>query len=174
LLAAIVSSAAVFGAAVHAEAALIDVPEKQPDGGLFGSDRLVAKAVLGGSYTFDVGNGLTLLGEYHYSGFGIEDAEDAARILAADTTLQKRFLRGDTQTLGRHNLGLQASYPVNEAVTAAFLVLTSVCHFDRREKSDLPKQVILSRGKDLSMPDRSLSLLGTMLRIGFLASLEMT
>jgi hypothetical protein len=126
LLAAIVSSAAVFGAAVHAEAALIDVPEKQPDGGLFGSDRLVAKAVLGGSYTFDVGNGLTLLGEYHYSGFGIEDAEDAARILAADTTLQKRFLRGDTQTLGRHNLGLQASYPVNEAVTAAFLVLTSV------------------------------------------------
>ena len=49
-----------------------------------------------------------------------------------------------------------------------------ICHFDRREKSDLPRQVILSRAKDLSVLDRSLSLFGTMLRIGFLALLEMT
>ncbi len=125
LLAAVVTSAAVFDAEVHAEAALFDVPEKQPDGGLFGNDRLVAKAVLGASYTFNAGNGLTLLGEYHYSGFGIEDAEDATRILAADRTVQKRFLRGDTQTLGRHNLGFRASYPVNLTVTAGLLVLTS-------------------------------------------------
>lgn len=125
LLAAVVTSAAVFDAEVHAEAALFDVPEKQPDGGLFGNDRLVAKAVLGASYTFNAGNGLTLLGEYHYSGFGIEDAEDATRILAADRTVQKRFLRGDTQTLGRHNLGFQESYPVNLTVSAGLLVLTS-------------------------------------------------
>ena len=126
LLAAVVTSAAVFGAAVHAEAAFFDVPEKRPGRGVFGNDGLVAKAVLGASYTFNVGNGLTLLGEYHYSGFGIEDPEDAARILAADAALQKRFLRGDTQTLGRHNLGLQATYPISEALSAAFLVLTGL------------------------------------------------
>jgi hypothetical protein len=125
VLAAIITSAAVFGAAVHAEAALFDVPEKQPDRGLFGNDRLVAKALLGASYTFDVGNGLTLLGEYHYSGFGVKDAEDATWILAVDSRLQKRFLRGDTQILGRHNVGLQAGYPVNDAVTAGLLILTS-------------------------------------------------
>jgi hypothetical protein len=125
LLAAVITSAAVFGAAVHAEAAIFDVPEEQPDGGLFGKAGLVGKALLGASYNFDVGNGLTLLGEYHYSGFGIKDAEDAIRILSVDTALQKRFLRGDTQTLGRHNLGFQASYPVNNAVTAGVLILTS-------------------------------------------------
>jgi hypothetical protein len=125
VFAAAITSAAVFGAAVHAEAAIFDVPEKQPDGGIFGNDRLVGKALVGASYTFDVGNGLTLLGEYHYSGFGIKHAEDATRILSVDTALQKRFLRGDTQTLGRHNLGFQASYPVNHAVTAGFLILTS-------------------------------------------------
>jgi hypothetical protein len=125
LLAGIVTSAAVFDAEVHTEVALFSTPEKQPDGGIFGNDRLVAKAVLGASYTFNVGNGLTVLGEYHYSGFGIEDAEDAISLLAADTTLQQRFLRGDTQTLGRHNLGFQASYPVTETVTASLLTLTS-------------------------------------------------
>jgi hypothetical protein len=125
VLAAVVTSAAVYGAAVHAEAALFNVPDKQPDGGFFGNDRLVAKAVLGGSYTFNVGNGLTLLGEYHYSGFGIDDAENAIRLLATDKTLQQRFLRGDTQTLLRHNFGFQASYPLNNTVTASFLTLIS-------------------------------------------------
>jgi hypothetical protein len=125
VLAAAITSAAVFGAAVHAEAALFHVPEEQPDGGLFGNDRLVGKVLLGASYTFYVGNGLTLLSEYHYSGFGIKDAEDATRILSVDTALQNRFLRGDTQTLGRHNVGLQASYPVSDAVTAGFLILIS-------------------------------------------------
>lgn len=125
VLIGLATSAAVSGAEVHAEAALFDVPEKQPDGGIFGNDRLVAKAIIGGSYTFGIGNGLTLLGEYHYSGFGIEDACDALRILATDKILQERFLRGDTQTLGRHNLGLQASYPVSETVSAAFLTLIS-------------------------------------------------
>lgn len=125
LFAAIATSAALMDAEVHAEAALFRVPEKQPQGGLFGDERVVAKAVLGASYTFDTGNGLTLLGEYHYSGFGIEDAREATELLAADTTVQKRFLHGDTQTLLQHNLGLQASYPVSETVTTSFLSLTS-------------------------------------------------
>ena len=125
VMAAVVTSAAVFDAEIHAEAALFKVPEVQPDGGVFGNDRLVVKAVLGASYTFNVGNGLTLLGEYHYSGFGIADAEDAVALLTTDTILQQRFLRGDTQTLGRHNLGFQVSYPVTETVTASLLTLTS-------------------------------------------------
>jgi len=125
MLAAIITSAALFGAAVHAETALFDVPQKQPGGGLFGNDKMVGKALLGASYTFDVGNGLTLLAEYHYSGFGVKDAEEAVQILAVDTALQKRFQRGDTQTLGRHNLGFQAGYPVNDAVTVGLLILTS-------------------------------------------------
>jgi len=44
-----------------------------------------------------------------------------------------------------------------------------ICHFDRREKSDLQEQVILSKAKDLLTPGRSLTRFGTMLRIGFLA-----
>ncbi|RJQ65694.1 MAG: hypothetical protein C4530_00170 [Desulfobacteraceae bacterium] len=124
-LAAFVTSAAVLDAEVHAEAALFEVPEEPSDGGLFGSDRLVAKAVLGASYTFNIGNGLTFLGEYHYSGFGFSDIEETTVLLAADPDLAKRFLRGDTQTLGRHNLGMQASYPVNEVLNAGLLVLTS-------------------------------------------------
>jgi hypothetical protein len=52
------------------------------------------------------------------------------------------------------------------------------CHFERREKSDLRKQVILSKAKDPLLVERSLALFGTMLRIGFLApvnrGLEMT
>jgi len=125
-LAAMVTSAAVWDAALHAEAALFKTPEVRPDGGVLGSDRLVAKAVLGASYTFNLGNGLTLLGEYHYSGFGLHDPREAAQGLAVDPALQERFLRGDTQTLGRHNLGVQASYPVNEAINAGLLILTSL------------------------------------------------
>jgi hypothetical protein len=44
-----------------------------------------------------------------------------------------------------------------------------ICHFDRREKSDLLLQVILSEAKDLPASERSLISFGTMLRIGFLA-----
>ncbi|MFO7783295.1 MAG: hypothetical protein ACQET7_04575 [Thermodesulfobacteriota bacterium] len=125
-LAAMITSAALWDAAVHAEAALFKIGEARPGFGILGRDRLVAKAVLGASYTFNMGNGLTLLGEYHYSGFGLHDPREAARLLATDRPLQKRFLRGDTQTLGRHNLGLQASYPVNEAANAGLLILTSL------------------------------------------------
>jgi len=38
----------------------------------------------------------------------------------------------------------------------------------RDEKSASPRRVILSKAKDLLLNDRSLSLFGTMLRIGFL------
>jgi hypothetical protein len=117
-------SAVIGDAEMHAELALFDTPEEQPDGGLFGSDQLVGKAVLGGSYTFDVGNGLTLLGEYHYSGFGVKDIGEAqARLL--EPVFQQRFLRGDTQILGQHALALLSAYPFTNVFSGALLILMS-------------------------------------------------
>jgi len=117
-------SAIVGEAEVHGELALFDTPEAQPDSTLWGGDRLATKLVLGSSYTFNVGNGLTLLGEYHYSDFGVKDAEDALMRLQ-DSDFQKRYLRGDTQILGREAIAAQLSYPFNEAVNGGFLVLTN-------------------------------------------------
>jgi hypothetical protein len=117
-------SAAVLGAEVHLELALFDTSEALPDGALFGDDHLVAKGVFGASYTFDVGNGVTLLVEYHYSGFGVKDIEEAMSRLE-DPIFRERYLRGDTQILGQHAMALQLTYPFNETLSGALLVLQS-------------------------------------------------
>jgi hypothetical protein len=117
-------SAVVGEAEVHGELAVFDTPEAQPDGTLWGGAHLATKAVIGSSYTFDVGDGLTLLGEYHYSDFGVEDAEDIL-IRLQDPDFQQRFLRGDTQILGRHAVAAQLSYPFSNAVNGSFLILTN-------------------------------------------------
>ena len=117
-------SAAVGDAEVHGELAVFDTPETQPDGTLWGGRHLATKAVIGSSYTFDVGDGLTLLGEYHYSDFGVEDAEDTL-IRLQDPDFQDRFLRGDTQILGRHAVAAQLSYPLSNTTNCSFLVLTN-------------------------------------------------
>ena len=119
-----VVSAAVGDAEVHGELALFDTPRGHPDGGLFGSSRLIGKAVAGASYTFDVGDGLTVLGEYHYSGFGVEDMRDATLRLA-DPEFQGRLLRGDMQILGRHAAAVRVSYPLTDAWTGSLLVMES-------------------------------------------------
>jgi len=117
-------SAVVGDAEVHGELAVFDTPEAQPGGTLWLGDDVVTKAVLGTSYTFDIGNGLTALAEYHYSGFGVEDAEDAL-MRFQDPDFLQRFLRGDTQILGRQAIAGQLSYPFNETVNGTFLVLTN-------------------------------------------------
>ncbi|MBN1124977.1 MAG: hypothetical protein JXA82_08215 [Sedimentisphaerales bacterium] len=119
-----VVSGVVADAEVHAELALFETPEKVEDGGLFGNDHLPVKAVVGGSYTFDIGNGLTVLQEYHYCGFGVQDTSDITWQLL-DPDFQRRLLRGDMQILGRHALATQLSYPFNEAITGGFLVLNN-------------------------------------------------
>ena len=118
-------SAAVGDAEVHAELALFDTPEVHPDGGVFGNDHLIAKAVLGSSYTFDVGSGLTLMGEYHYSGFGVKDIEDAVCRLMKPAYAE-RYLRGDTQILGRHALAVQLSYPLTNTLGGSLLIFESL------------------------------------------------
>ena len=117
-------SVVVGEAEVHGELAVFDTPEGQPDGTLWGGAHLATKAVIGSSYTFDVGDGLTLLGEYHYSDFGVEDARDTL-IRLQDPDFQQRFLRGDTQILGRHAVAAQLSYPFSNTVNGSFLVLTN-------------------------------------------------
>jgi len=112
-------SATVWEAEVHGELAFFDTPETSVDGGLFGSDSPVAKAVLGASYTFNVGNGLTVWAEYHFSGFGSEDMAQAQERLQ-DADYLKRFLRGDTQIVGQRAAAVQAGYLVNDVWTLNF------------------------------------------------------
>jgi hypothetical protein len=119
-----VVSAAVGDAEVHGELALFDTSEAQPGGTLWLGDDVVTKAVLGSSYTFDIGNGLTALAEYHYSGFGVKDIRNAL-VRLEDPDFLQRFLRGDTQILGRQALAGQLSYPFNNAITGTFLILGS-------------------------------------------------
>lgn len=118
-------SAALGGAAVHGEAALFHTPEEQPDSSVFGKKDLAAKLVLGSSYTFNVGNGLTVLGEYHYSGFGLSEADEILRQVRNEAFI-KRYLRGDSQILGQHGLALQASYPFSESLLGSWLMLGSL------------------------------------------------
>lgn len=118
------ASAAVGDAEVHGEIALFETPESHPDGGLFGNDNLVGKAVCGASYVFDVGDGLTVLGEYHYSGFGAADIDDATVRLLQPRFLE-RYLRGDAQILGQHAVALQASCPVADILSVSLLGFVS-------------------------------------------------
>jgi hypothetical protein len=78
----------------------------------------VMKAVAGGSYRFPLGHGLLTYVEYHYSGYG---APTTAAMLALlqDPAFQERYLRGDTQILGRHAVAALTSYEWSPEITLA-------------------------------------------------------
>jgi hypothetical protein len=105
LFAGLTSSAALGPAELHGEVAAFRAPAPSE---ATGAGRLVVKAVAGGSYRIPVGAGVLVHAEYHYSGFGVKEA---ARIGPAllDASFRERYLRGDTQILGRHALALLAS-----------------------------------------------------------------
>jgi hypothetical protein len=103
----------VYDAEVHGEIAFFNTPEAFPDGGAFGKDDLIAKAVLGGSYSLDAGGALLLIAEYHFSGFGVKKIEGAETRLDENEAFQERYVRGDTQILGRHACAVQASYGIS-------------------------------------------------------------
>jgi hypothetical protein len=106
---ALTASAPVLNAELHGEAAIFQLPEAWFEGGVFGRDDLVAKTVIGGSYSVDTGSGLYLVAEHHYSGFGVKDIDKlVARLL--DSEFRGRLVRGDTQILGRHAAVVQATY----------------------------------------------------------------
>ncbi len=99
----------VLDAELHGEAAVFLSPEPLPAGGSFGSHDVAVKTVVGGSRTFDLAGGLMLVAEYHYSGFGFPDIEDASDYFE-DPAFLERYVRGDNQILGRHACAVQLSY----------------------------------------------------------------
>jgi hypothetical protein len=117
-------SANLGDAEVHGELALFGTDGAGVDGGFLGTRGVVAKGVLGGSYTIDVWRGVRIALEYHHSGFGIEDVARAPHILF-DPAFQARLLRGDSQILGRHVLALALSSELSDEVSAGVSWLQS-------------------------------------------------
>lgn len=116
-----VASATVGDAEVHAELSVIDTPEEQVHD-FAGNDHQALMAMIGCSYTFDIGNGFTLLGEYLYNGLGVKDAADInARLL--DPDFQTRVLRGDMQVIAQQALAVNMSYPIDPSLGASLLLL---------------------------------------------------
>ena len=85
----------VLDAEIHGEAAVFATPEALPGGGSFGSDDVAVKAVVGGSRTFNLAGGLMVLAEYHYSGFGVANIEEAVDYFE-DSAFLERYERGDS------------------------------------------------------------------------------
>lgn len=101
----------VKDAEMHGELAVFKTPEPIT---VTGSDR-VMKVLVGGSYAWDVQGGLMLLGEYHFSGFGLEDTEELVyRIL--DPDYRERLALGDAQILGRHAGAVQLLRGIGSSV----------------------------------------------------------
>ncbi len=110
------SSAAIGGAELHFEGAVFRSPYPLPAGGQLGSDRIALKGVAGASTRLAAGNGILLLAEYHYSGFGAPDASQIPSLLL-DPRFVARLARGDMQILGRHAIALVASSEISQELT---------------------------------------------------------
>jgi hypothetical protein len=119
------SSAAIGDFEVHGEFAAFQTPGDVPSPGLFGNHDLVPKVVLGVSNNFNIGTGLKVLLEYHYSGFGASDPKLLPALLATPA-YSARVQRGDTQILGRQALAAQATYTFNENWNGSFEQLQSL------------------------------------------------
>ncbi|MBD3368714.1 MAG: hypothetical protein GF405_11175 [Candidatus Eisenbacteria bacterium] len=113
-------SVPLFGAELHGEAAVYRTPEPFAER----ANELVLKAVAGGSYSFNAGRGVCVLGEYHYSGFGAGDTDELSYWLLLDGVLE-RILRGDLQILGRHAAALQATYGLGAPLSWSLLVVAN-------------------------------------------------
>lgn len=117
-------SVSLSGAELHGEAVVFETPEEQPHSGPLNDNHLMLNALIGASYTFNIGNGITLFGEYLFSGLGMQDIETLDERLAQED-FYLRVARGDLQILGQHALGVQVSYPLNETWSSSLLVLQS-------------------------------------------------
>ncbi len=119
------SSAAVGDAEIHGELAVFRAPDPLPSGGAWGDARLAPKAVVGGSYRFDVGRGLAAFAEYHYSAFGARSPGRLVDLLAGSEQFRERYVRGDTQILGRHAVALLATLELTNELAGQALALVS-------------------------------------------------
>ncbi len=151
----IVVSSTVGDAEGHAELAVFDTHEQQDGHSVLGDAHLPVKAVIGGSYTFAVGSGLTVIGEWHYSEFGVDDLDRLD--LVADTPFMARLLRGDMTIMGRQALAVQSSYAIamNVAASANMLfspqdgsgALTPLLRWDISDNTTVLANVVLPWGK---------------------------
>ncbi|MFN8062290.1 MAG: hypothetical protein U0Q12_24270, partial [Vicinamibacterales bacterium] len=116
------SSATVGGGEIHGELAAFRAQDSIP--GVAPAGHVFIKGVAGGSFRLPVGNGVLVYAEYHYSGFGAARASDLSTWFAIPE-LQRRYLRGDTQILTRHVIGVLASYEQSPLVTYAALLVQS-------------------------------------------------
>ena len=123
LLTAAVVSAPVGQMETHAEAAFFRIPDAQA-AHVPGWHPVIPKATLGGSYQANIGNGLYLLAEYHYSGFGGGTPAEIAA-LEKNPAFLTRLARGDMQIAGRQAVGTQASYPLDAARTVSLTAVAS-------------------------------------------------
>lgn len=114
-LAGLSVSSVVGDAEMHGEAAAFRMLRAHPDGEPFGDDRLAVKALLGGSYNFNIGDGVTVVGEYLYSGLGAKDSRRIQELLSRPE-YQQRQQRGEMQILSRHAFGVQVTYPIDPTV----------------------------------------------------------
>jgi hypothetical protein len=66
------------------------------------------------------------MAEYHYSGFGVPEIDDAIEALA-DPELASRYARGDSQILGKHAAAARVSYGFagNTPVSVTWIVSPS-------------------------------------------------
>ena len=119
LLYAVTLSGPLGGAEVHGELAFFDTPEEFSGGAFDRWDFAVAKSVLGASYTFKLGNGLSAWAEYHFSGFGFDNMSQAFRTLALEKNFRTRYLRGDTQILGKQALAFRWAYEFSDLLNAS-------------------------------------------------------
>lgn len=110
-------SANVGDAEMHSEFALFGTDGRGVDGGFLGTRGVVAKGLLGASYTIDLWRGIRVAAEYHHSGFGLDNVGRDPSLLF-DTDFQRRFLRGDSQILGRHVLAVVISSELSDEVSA--------------------------------------------------------
>ena len=114
------SSAAAGAIGLHVETAAFRLPDPLPDS----ASMLVWKAVSGVSYRIPLGGGVITFVEYHYSQFGARRPEQIISRLATPA-FAARYLRADTQILGRHALAVTGSYELSPAFAASALWLLS-------------------------------------------------
>lgn len=107
-------SAPVGDAELHGELAVF----RADAGAGRDADRIVWKAVAGGSYRFPLGSGLLAYAEYHYSGFGATRPEAILPLLQTPA-FAERYVRGDTQILSRHAVAMSAMYEVSPEISYA-------------------------------------------------------
>ncbi len=124
-MAGLALSSTVGDAEIHGEMALFSLERTWKPGALGGNDNTVAKGVIGGSYTFAIGSGLTVLTEYLYNGFGVQET-DEPMTFSETMALQRSLGLQDAQTLGQHTLGVEMSYPATDTLTVGALALQNM------------------------------------------------